>query len=401
MPLPEEYKKDWDSRDLLGIDPDIDITTKVAVKNNSPSDLLIGVLLANTELNIVPVGNKIGYGTTYDATDKAMSSGITEKLARELYTDNVTKTIQKVFARELPLGLEITQNYYDALALNALKTGYAIFTLTNKITYSCIKEILNDDSYGLADKLANNKLLAGLGMNAGMIAALGRYSPKLNVDNKRINALNRLNRNLQNPRVTSDEKIQIATAYFKELGEFPNEGLTVVERKKAITLVEKTTSLFNGPTSRTPTVRNNNPGAMWPASLTGAATWQDQFGALGYETVNTNDEKLVRFQTLEGGMAALFYLLRVSDHFNSKPWSEALTIYKSSTSIASLLKSLEAESIDTTETVLTTLADRSKSIIVGAVLAKWEAETYHGGPNPGTIRQWGEAWDWANTVITA
>ena len=401
MPLPEEYKKDWDSRDLLGIDPDIDITTKVAVKNNSPSDLLIGVLLANTELNIVPVGNKIGYGTTYDATDKAMSSGITEKLARELYTGNVTKTIQKVFARELPLGLEITQNYYDALALNALKTGYAIFTLTNKITYSCIKEILNDDSYGLADKLANNKLLTGLGMNAGMIAALGRYSPKLNVDNKRINALNRLNRNLQNPRVTSDEKIQIATAYFKELGEFPNEGLTVVERKKAITLVEKTTSLFNGPTSRTPTVRNNNPGAMWPASLTGAATWQDQFGALGYETVNTNDEKLVRFQTLEGGMAALFYLLRVSDHFNSKPWSEALTIYKSSTSIAGLLKSLEAESIDTTETVLTTLADRSKSIIVGAIIAKWEAETYQGGPNPGTIRQWGEAWDWANTVITA
>ena len=401
MPLPEEYKKDWDSRDLLGIDPDVDITTKIVVKNNTPSDLLIGVLLANTELNIVPVGNKIGYGTTYDATDKAMSSGITEKLARELYTGNVTKTIQKVFARELPLGLEITQNYYDALALNALKTGYAIFTLTNKITYSCIKEILNDDSYGLADKLANNKLLAGLGMNAGMIAALGRYSPKLNVDNKRINALNRLNRNLQNPRVTSDEKIQIATAYFKELGEFPNEGLTVVERKKAITLVEKTTSLFNGPTSRTPTVRNNNPGGMWPASLTGAATWQDQFGALGYETVNTNDEKLVRFQTLEGGMAALFYLLRVSDHFNSKPWSEALTIYKSSTSIAGLLKSLEAESIDTTETVLTTLADRSKSIIVGAVLAKWEAETYHGGPNPGTIRQWGEAWDWANTVITA
>ncbi len=400
MPLPEEYKKDWDSRDLLGIDPDIDITTKVAVKNNSPSDLLIGVLLANTELNIVPVGNKIGYGTTYDAKDKAMSSGITEKLARELYTDNVTKTIQKVFARELPLGLEITQNYYDALALNALKTGYAIFTLTNKITYSCIKEILNDDSYGLADKLANNKLLTGLGMNTGMIAALGRYSPKLNTDNKRINALNRLNRNLQNPRATSDEKIQMATAYFKELGEFPNEGLTVAERKKAIILVNKTTSLFNGPTSRTPTVRNNNPGAMWPASLTGAATWQDQFGALGYETVNTNDEKLVRFQTLEGGMAALFYLLRVSDHFNSKPWSEALTIYKSSTNIGSLLKELEAESIDTTENVLTTLANRSNSIIVGAIIAKWEAETYHGGPNPGTQRQWGEAWDWANTVIT-
>ena len=136
MPLPEEYKKDWDSRDLLGIDPDVDITTKIVVKNNTPSDLLIGVLLANTELNIVPKGNIIGYGTTYDATDKAMSSGITEKLARELYTGNVTKTIQKVFARELPLGLEITQNYYDALALNALKTGYAIFTLTNKITCS-------------------------------------------------------------------------------------------------------------------------------------------------------------------------------------------------------------------------------------------------------------------------
>ena len=34
-------------------------------------------------------------------------------------------------------------------------------------------------------------------------------------------------------------------------------------------------------------------------------------------------------------------------------------------------------------------------------IAKWEAEQYQGGPNPGTQRQWGEAWDWANTVITA
>jgi hypothetical protein len=99
-------------------------------------------------------------------------------------------------------------------------------------------------------------------------------------------------------------------------------------------------------------------------------------------------------------MAALFYLLRVSDHFNGKAWSEALTVYKASTNVAGLLKSLEAESIDTTETVSTTLAVKSNAIIVGAVLAKWEAETYHGGPNPGTQRQWGEAWDWANTVIT-
>ena len=140
---------------------------------------------------------------------------------------------------------------------------------------------------------------------------------------------------------------------------------------------------------------------MWPASLTGTLTWQDQFGALGYETVNKFDEKLVRFKTLEGGMAALFYLLRVSDHFNSKAWSEALTIYKSSTNISSLLKDLEAAAIDTTETVLTTLANRNKAILVGAILAKWEAELYLGGPNPGTQRQWGEAWDWANTVITA
>ena len=401
MPLPEEYKKDWDSRDLLGIDPDIDITTKVAVKNNSPSDLLIGVLLANTELNIVPVGNKIGYGTTYDAKDKAMSSGITEKLARELYTDNVTKTIQKVFARELPLGLEITQNYYDALAFNAIKTGYAIYVLVDTDTYSCMQEILNDDSYGLADKLANNRLLIGSAMTVGIIAALGRYGPTANFNAKRIKALNNIKRNLINGTLTSDEKIQIATAYFKELGEFPNEGLTVVERKKAITLVEKTTSLFNGPTSRTPTVRNNNPGGMWPASIIGASTWQDQFGAVGFETVNEFDDKLVRFKTLEGGMAALFYLLRISDHFNSKPWSEALTIYKASTNISGLLKNLEAEGIDTTETVLTTLAIKNNAILVGAVLAKWEAEQYQGGPNPGTQRQWGEAWDWANTVITA
>jgi len=99
-------------------------------------------------------------------------------------------------------------------------------------------------------------------------------------------------------------------------------------------------------------------------------------------------------------MAALFYLLRVSDHFNNKAWSEALTVYKASTNVAGLLKSLEAESIDTTETVSITLAIKSNAIIAGAVIAKWEAETYHGGPNPGTQRQWGEAWDWANTVIT-
>ena len=330
-----------------------------------------------------------------------MSSGITEKLARELYTDNITAIVQKVLIQELPNSLQITQNYYDALALNVLKTGYAIYTLTDDITYSCMQEILNNDSYGLADKLANNLLLENFGMVAGMIAALGRYGPQMDVDTKRITALYQIKNDLLNSRFTSDEKIQMATAYFKELGEFPNEGLTIEERKKAITLIEKTTSLFNGPTSRTPTVRNNNPGAMWPASLTGAATWQDQFGAVGFETVNKFDEKLVRFRTLEGGMAALFYLLRVSDHFNGKPWSEALTIYKASTNIASLLKSLETEGITTTDTVSTTLAVKSNAILVGAVLAKWEAETYQGGPNPGTQRQWGEAWDWANTVITA
>ena len=100
-------------------------------------------------------------------------------------------------------------------------------------------------------------------------------------------------------------------------------------------------------------------------------------------------------------MAALFYLLRVSDHFNSKPWSEALIIYKSSTNISSLLKDLEAAGIDTTETVLTTLTDRNKAILLGAILAKWEGELYYGGPNPGTQRQWSEAWDWTNTVMTA
>ena len=401
MPIPEELKKDWDDRDLVGIDPDIDITTKILVKNNVPSELLIGILLAGVEFHIIPFGDKIGYGTTYDATDKSMSAGITEKLARELYTQEITKIVQEVFVRELPIGLELAQNIYDALALNAIKTGYAIYTLTNKITYSCINEILKDDFYSLADKLANNKLLLGSNMTAGMIASLGRYSPKLNVDSKRVNALKKIKSSIQKTKFTPEQKIQMATAYFKELGEFPNEGLTNDQRTKAKALIDKTTSLFNGPTSRTPTVRNNNPGAMWPASLTGASTWQDQFGAIGYETVNTNNEKLVRFKTLEGGMAALFYLLRVSDHFNSKAWSEALTIYKSSTNISSLLKDLEAAAIDTTETVLTTLANRNKAILVGAILAKWEAELYLGGPNPGTQRQWGEAWDWANTVITA
>ena len=45
MPLAEEYKKDWDSRDLIGIDPDVDITTTLLVKDNVPSDTLINSLL--------------------------------------------------------------------------------------------------------------------------------------------------------------------------------------------------------------------------------------------------------------------------------------------------------------------------------------------------------------------
>ena len=47
MPLPEQYKKDWDSRDLIGIDPKVDITTKILVKDNSPSDVFINALLLN------------------------------------------------------------------------------------------------------------------------------------------------------------------------------------------------------------------------------------------------------------------------------------------------------------------------------------------------------------------
>ena len=190
MPLPEQYKKDWDSRDLIGIDPHVDITTKILVKDNSPSDIFINALLLNVPFRLAPVDNIIGYNTTYDATDNAMSSGITEKLAREIYTDNITTIVRRVFTQELPAGLQITQNYYDALALNVLKTGYAIYTLTDEDTYSCMQEILNDDSYGLADKLANNALLKGYASTAGIIAALGRYGPQMNVATKRINAVN-------------------------------------------------------------------------------------------------------------------------------------------------------------------------------------------------------------------
>ena len=93
MPLAEEYKKDWDSRDLIGIDPDVDITITVLVKDNVPSDILINSLLINIPFMLVPVDGIIGYGATYDATDKAMSSGVTEKLAREIYTDNINYNI--------------------------------------------------------------------------------------------------------------------------------------------------------------------------------------------------------------------------------------------------------------------------------------------------------------------
>ena len=95
MPLAEEYKKDWDSRDLIGIDPDVDITITVLVKDNVPSDTLINSLLINIPFILFPVDGIIGYGTTYDTTDTAMSSGVTEKLARELYTKNITYIVQK------------------------------------------------------------------------------------------------------------------------------------------------------------------------------------------------------------------------------------------------------------------------------------------------------------------
>ena len=70
MPLPEELKKDWDDRDLTGIDPDINITTKILVKDNSPSDILISALLVNVEFSLIPFLNNnvlnIGYGTLYE-----------------------------------------------------------------------------------------------------------------------------------------------------------------------------------------------------------------------------------------------------------------------------------------------------------------------------------------------
>ena len=97
MPLTEEFKIDWESRDIIGIDPDVDITTKILVKDNSPSNALINILLVGTRLNLFPVNGLIGYGEVYDKTDKSMSSGITEKLAREMYTVKVTKIAQDIF----------------------------------------------------------------------------------------------------------------------------------------------------------------------------------------------------------------------------------------------------------------------------------------------------------------
>ena len=69
MPLTEEFKIDWESRDIIGIDPDVDITTKILVKDNSPSNALINILLVGTRLNLFPVNGLIGYGEVYDKTE--------------------------------------------------------------------------------------------------------------------------------------------------------------------------------------------------------------------------------------------------------------------------------------------------------------------------------------------
>ena len=49
MPLPEQYKKDWDSRDLIGIDPKVDITTKILVLSGS----CLAFLVVNRSLTIL------------------------------------------------------------------------------------------------------------------------------------------------------------------------------------------------------------------------------------------------------------------------------------------------------------------------------------------------------------
>ena len=138
-------------------------------------------------------------------------------------------------------------------------------------------------------------------------------------------------------------------------------------------------------------IRNKNPGAMYPGRASRA------FNAVGQETIG-GGHKIATFAEHVDGGAALFYLLSTSKHYKNKTIEQAITTWSGGNYVESYLFQIEGKTPHNRNTVLdeTFLSDPASMIPLAKAMAFHEA----GKPYPMTDDEWQEAFSLSRQKIT-
>lgn len=127
-------------------------------------------------------------------------------------------------------------------------------------------------------------------------------------------------------------------------------------------------------------IRNKNPGAMWPNS---AAT---KFGSKRYEQLNDKQRnKIATFDTCEDGCAATFYLWMTSKNYIGQPLGSAIRTWSGNNSPTAYAQKLASLTGMTMNSIVTLeFLQSPRGIAFMKAQAEWEA----GQPFPATDDDW-------------
>jgi TP901 family phage tail tape measure protein len=155
--------------------------------------------------------------------------------------------------------------------------------------------------------------------------------------------------------------------------------------------MQRAQAMTQGPTnfpdfrgkSKLASIRNNNPGAMWPGPTA------RQFGMVGFEQLTDKQRnKIATFPTMVHGAAAQMALLDNPRLYRNKTIAEAIKKWSGGNNVAAYLKNLQRQGIDTSARITSQfLQDPNKVIPLARAMAGHEA----GRRSPLTPEQWNAA----------
>lgn len=115
-------------------------------------------------------------------------------------------------------------------------------------------------------------------------------------------------------------------------------------------------------------IRNNNPGAMWPAK------WQEKFGGIFGEKLNDGQgNQIARFPTPEQGAAATMYLL-AQPSYSGLSVREGISKWSGGNSVESYLSRLRDAGFSPGDSIATIMADKNNAIAFVRAMSRHEAD---------------------------